>query len=72
MKVFARLMFEITRDSVGDGAAFLHSYWGDARQQIAVLIFQCRQITDNEDLGMARQRQIGRDRNASCAIDLNA
>ena len=53
---------------MSDEPALLNGHRGDAWKQIAVLIFQCGQVTDYEYLGMARDAEVGLHQDAASAI----
>src|SRR6266568_6783237 len=72
MECFRRLAANRAPDVGRGGLTLLNAYRRDAREHLAVRLFECGQIADDEDLGMSGYAQVGLNGNATGPIHLNA
>src|SRR6266699_719923 len=72
VKVLAWFMPQITLNVFRRCRSFLHGYGCDSGKQLAVVIFQSRQVADNKNFRMASNTQIGIHKHSAGAIDRNS
>ena len=69
MKRLGRVSGEPAPDRAGHVPALLHGDGADAGQRSAALVREEREIADHEDLGVARDGEVGLDHDAAVAVE---